>query len=267
MSPREQKPIFVAWEARRQITWFQIEAYELQDNDALIPKTAPDGINREIWVSETWVESRLTKDWICAYRLLIDDSGQPHVGEIRLFPYEKQGRRNPPGDEKQDPHNSPGEWSARFLGNKAEAPTGGITADLIRKIKIKEPQTVMAKFLEWVAGEHPHLFESNFLIDRNILAPPETGRRKRIADEFYAEAAKLYSEAIKLGKRKPVMFVQKKMGISEGKAKRSVYEARRRKLLTPAPKTGSSGGQLTPKARRILGLDKGTNTTKRKPSS
>lgn len=77
---------------------------------------------------------------------------------------------------------------------------------------------------------------------------PRPGRRGR-PDLVYAEAAAIYVAS--MTKPAPLQATARALGIPEARARSLLGEARRRGLLTQAPK-GRAGGELTEKARRLL---------------
>ena len=72
-------------------------------------------------------------------------------------------------------------------------------------------------------------------------------------DEDYAGLALEYVLRVEEGERAPAVTLARQYGSTPGTWTNRVVEARKRDLLTPA-KRGESGGRLTPKAERLLGL-------------
>jgi hypothetical protein len=84
---------------------------------------------------------------------------------------------------------------------------------------------------------------------------PRPGPKGR-DDSDYALIARAYTEH--LGDRRPIHALAQTLHLSIPQARNLVYEARKRDLLTPAS-PGSAGGELTPKATRLLeAIDRGT---------
>ena len=76
--------------------------------------------------------------------------------------------------------------------------------------------------------------------------------RARRPDLFYAQIANRYIQLVPGGS--PTKRLAQEMGVSQSQARDLIHEARRRKLLTGSQR-GQAGGELTPKALRILARD------------
>ena len=72
-------------------------------------------------------------------------------------------------------------------------------------------------------------------------------------DLFYAEQAAHYVDIVKSGETKPLVKLAKALHLSTSQTRGILAEARKRDLLSPAPK-GRAGGWLTDKAEEILGI-------------
>src|SRR5206468_7813862 len=75
-------------------------------------------------VYEVWVEAAVNDQWMAAYRLVPGQHREPVIAELRIFPRERMNGR------------PPGRWSAAVLGIEANVPEGGISADLVRRVRI-----------------------------------------------------------------------------------------------------------------------------------
>src|SRR5688572_17617593 len=58
---------------------------------------------------EAWVEVPINKDWLAAYRMVIQGGAAPVIAEMRVFPNEPNRDQG-------------GRWSAEYLGIKAKVP-------------------------------------------------------------------------------------------------------------------------------------------------
>ena len=209
-------------------------------------------IRRELFLqsrtSETWVEAPIGEEWTAAYRLVVQN-GFPVVAELRIFPAEP-GRR--------DSQRDPGRWGGEVLGAKARAPRGGITARLLRQVKVGEHYKFVGDFLRWVQkqyGREP-FGPDQPLGRRGLTVPasthvPERGRRGR-SDADYARVAAAYVEAFNAGSRHPVVDAAQALRAPPARMRDMVHQARCRGLLTPSTKQGRRGGQLTPRACALL---------------
>ncbi len=93
----------------------------------------------------------------------------------------------------------------------------------------------------------------------SFLAFPRVGRARR-PDRPYAVWAQRYVEAQEADPRRPLAWLVDRYGVEAGGTeteagiRAKLTQARRRGLLTSAP-SGRAGGELTDKARRLLGLN------------
>lgn len=191
---------------------------------------------RQIDLRSTWVEDCLG-GWMVAYRIVSQD-GAPVVGEIRIFPFEETRKR-------------PGLWSGELLGAKAKAPHGGITAELLRRIRVTEPLTVAGKILERFRQLAPWHLDA-----RELTAPLRRRGPKGHPDRFYAEVAQEYVAAFKAGSRSPAGDVARRRRLTPARIRDLLHEARRRRLLTPATMHGRGGGDVTPRGRAAIAASK-----------
>lgn len=204
-------------------------------------------------VREVWVEAPLEKEWIAAYRLVVQ-GGQPVVAEIRVFPREPETNIGP------------GHWSADVLGSEASAPPGGISARLLRKLKVG----VHNRFAVEQVRLFTKLFGADIFFDlATIPAPPnrkKKGQRgRRPLDKIvYARLARDYATAARTHS-KPIVVVAEKHGLPTSVVRDRVHIARDRHKFLTTTKQGRKGGVLTPAALEIL---RGTKrSTKRRAKS
>ncbi len=213
-------------------------------------------------VEDVWAEVPLGRNWIAAYRL-VEQRGYPVVAELRIFPAEKRVWKNKVGSR------SPGEWSAEFFGCKAKVPRGGITARMVRAVRIGEHHRVASEFISELRGQggKPNLaldliqggaalmevqstFEIKKTVPRSDVRP-----RRRLAkgrpEIFYAEMAGAYVEELQAGSKRPIVDLAKRLRLDRSKVRDMIYAARRRGLLSEA-RHGKRGGDLTDKAKRLL---------------
>lgn len=115
-----------------------------------------------------------------------------------------------------------------------------LTARMLRRVPVGELQEVARASLASSATIH-----SRSEWGRAFLETPRPGRRGR-SDRDYAEVAALY---VMRGHDVPALA--KELGYSPSQVRNMLYTARRRKLLTAAPR-GRAGGSLTDKAKELL---------------
>lgn len=194
----------------------------------------------EARVLQTWIEVPVGA-WIVAYRLA-NDHGTPVVGELRMFPAER-GR---PG---------PGDWSGELLGPEAPVPRGGITARVLRRVRVRAYLTTMSEVVRRFRTTAPDIAPKFGW----AVAPPPTdevravsGRgRKGRPDTFYAEVARGYVAAVERGSYRPVADLARRRRDSITKVRDMIRRARARGLLT-LEGPGKRGGVLTERAERLL---------------
>ena len=171
---------------------------------------------RIIEVKEDWIEADLDPRWVAAFRVIRDDRGLPVFGEVRVFP---QGKR---------PTTWRGRWSAEVTGSSAQAPRGGITARLLRRIQTGPSEALLAKASRLFArdaqrekgplppylkdGAAPLLIAAGERVRRH---PPTPGRGRRPEpDATYAKVADAYVTAFREHRRAPILDTAKRFQMS-----------------------------------------------------
>ena len=208
---------------------------------------------RALPVEEVWLPLDLGDHWRACYRLAVQ-GGAVVVGEVRVFPRETGA--------SERLLLSSGQWSAEMFGSSATVPPGGITARLLRQVRVGEHHRVADKIVRQVAGD-PHPLAQDAAARHGLTTLGPTGARRgrpRKPDFFYAQVADRYEAALKRGSRRPAEDVADAMGVSGGQVRQWLYAARDRGLLTRAPRyervgqQGVKGGSLTPRARALLSV-------------
>lgn len=205
-------------------------------------RTAVESVG-EASVFEAWVEVPLDGAWIVGYGI-VNDQGTPVVGELRLFPAEPDR----PG---------PGRWSAELLGLEARAPRGGITARVLRRVRVRAYLAKMSHFIRDVRAAAPGLADMYGWSVREAPVMAESrleGQRrgpKGRPDSFYARVARDYVRALERGSYEPVAAVARRRGESVAKVRDMIRRARKRGLLT-LEGPGKRGGVLTEQAEALL---------------
>jgi hypothetical protein len=152
-----------------------------------------------------WLDVPLSDDWNAAYRL-IGQSGRPVVAELRVYPAggALRGHRL---------------WEGDIPGVPAEAPKGGITARLLRRLKAgaaaRTRDLIIAKLYE-LKNEK---LNATLGIDRLEQRPldkkrPVTGRPRHLSDRDYRQLAKRYVILVKGGCRNPRATLAKETGLT-----------------------------------------------------
>ena len=101
--------------------------------------------------TSVWVEVPLAQGWMVAFRLSPQD-GQPVIGEIRLFPDES----NAPYKDGTRWRRPAGRWSGDYPGASAAVPRGGITASVLRTIRMLSFKGLLRRIL----NQHAAAFRS-----------------------------------------------------------------------------------------------------------
>ncbi len=149
-------------------------------------------------------------------------------------------------------------------GLSQELPKGGLTATVLRSIRIGDPiQYVEQVLRHWrktkaVSTEIDPRALKNFeeayrlmLHGKSEKAPSKLGR-KRIPALELAKLARDYVQLLKTSKS-PVVDLAKKNGLSQVQARARIYQARERGILESAMRgRGLIGGQLSVEARELL---------------
>jgi hypothetical protein len=190
---------------------------------------------RVVAVRSTWVWAPLGGGWAAWYRIVAQD-GAPIIAEVRVCPADAV------------PDDAPGESSARLLGHRATAPRAGVTAELLRRVRVGEYLKEAGDILESMRPFEP------LVADRGFTDPPRRGPgRKGHSNEFYAQLADDYVTAIKAGSRSPAADVARRRRLSAPRVRDMLHEARHRGLLTPATMPGRRGpADLTERGRAVL---------------
>ncbi|MGE5763267.1 MAG: hypothetical protein ACM3ZF_05145 [Mycobacterium leprae] len=124
---------------------------------------------------------------------------------------------------------------------KGDLPEGGITTQLLRQLRtgaLIASLRAAANQLDRYVGIRPDLAVST-----------RVGRRGR-DDRYYAGWAAAYVEALTRSPN-PIHELSHRHHLSDSALRNLMHACRRRGLLTPSPR-GRAGGELTPKARRLL---------------
>lgn len=210
-------------------------------------------------VEELWVERSLGDGWLAAFRLIPQD-GQPVVAELRIFP------------EEENPKRKRGQWSAHMLGLDAIAPRGGLTARVIRRVRLEDVQSafseVIANLVQRFGSETPlpplDPFLSRIRIEEIArLANQRPGPAGR-DDTFYAAVAANYLARIRAGSKQPLKELSTELSRPTSHVRQLLATARDRGLLTRAVQ-GRAGGELTEAGRSaLIRTDSQRSTSERK---
>lgn len=196
-----------------------------------------------VYTFDTWLEARLGDEWIAAYRL-VPQRGVPVIAEFRLFPAAERDARSPQAE--VDP------LAPAF---DPFAPPGGISARLLRAVPIWAHRALMPQLIK--TWRDLGVKEAEVWAGVPVAPLRRSGRRGR-DDRFYADVAAVYVTAFEAGSRRPTVEVARRFEVPTTNARDLVHEARTRGLLTGGGRRGQPGGQLTPKARTLLGLASAT---------
>lgn len=192
---------------------------------------------------EIWVEFPVANGYVAAYRMVAKHR-RPVLAEVRVFP--------------DEPRRGPGRWSEEARS----VPAGGLPAGALTALRLKDPLTLFPEITERLDQESGGRFSAQLLQRFGFGSMREVPRRPGRAgrpDIYYALWADAYVERLRGGSRTPVKDLVAKPpvvmdtggGISIDAVRDVLAEARRRDLLSPAP-VGRAGGDLTPKAERLI---------------
>jgi hypothetical protein len=234
-TPRVVAPLFTKLDVSH-AEWLAprigVEVQELKD------AFASPGRGRSVWY-----ETPVDDSWMAAYRLT-QQSGQVVVSELRVFPLEVNRARTDTA--------SAGLWSAEVLADKAQAPKGGLTARVLRKVRIGEHATKADEGLEsWRRMELLDAATGLGGTKRRMNQSQRTRGRPGHPPLFYARLAKTYAEAMARKSTRPTEVVAARHQLTPSHARDLIHKARVGGFLTGTIK-GRSAGALTPKAQAVL---------------
>jgi hypothetical protein len=216
------------------------------EGDADVPRQLGMFHPRALNDQSVWVEAPLGDAWTVGYRI-VGQRGFPVVGEMRIYPHDEYKGRHP------------GEWRAVYLGANATAPAGGVNARLLRHVKVGEHMKVMRQVLE---RHHDELKRLGVAVPelRRPPRPVKVRERSHDRDDVYARIAAAYVAACRAGSRTPAADIARRWRLGAGqrgasKVRDLLFKARKHGFLTELTH-GKPGGDLTDKARAILGRDR-----------
>jgi hypothetical protein len=178
--------------------------------------TSADGVASE------WLDLELDDHWRASCRLALQ-GGKIVIAEVRV---------RPRGD---------------------ELPEGGITARLLRQVRVGDvlADPELALFLK----DQPARFNfSDELLPRGAVHRPGRGGRD---DLFFARVSAKYLDLMGRGSHRPVWdlmdaLVRNGGRFTEATVRGFLNEARERGLLTTPARKGQAGGELTDRAEQLL---------------
>ncbi len=195
-------------------------------------------------------------DWMLALRFVSRD-GVPILSEMRVFPVES--------DTGED--HTPTEWT----GSPDAVPGNGLQAAFVKNLALGRIEGQVRQALSdhhhpvWQGdrnsydNEPPdHYMEWLDLTSRSSIDPkrtpsPQRPGRPALSDEHLAAVALLYTTALARGiPTTAYIETQMEKGGEHLPIASWVDKARKRGFLTPSPKPGRPGGELTKKARTLI---------------
>lgn len=203
---------------------------------------------------QAWVETPAGDGWTAAFRLVVKGQ-RVVVAEVRCFP-------SPTTEEAERVFATGrpiGQSAAEVVGAKATVPEGGLTRRRLQQVAFAAAERGARELLRHVAREEGR---SDLLLAEatSALQPRRArGRRRQRSGEEsrelkLARVAALYVGAHAAGNRMATKTVAAQLGVSTGRIRQQLVEARREGLLVK-PEPGKPGGELTAKARQLLGLE------------
>lgn len=218
----------------------------------------------DVTAEQIWVEVPFTQTgdgWAVAARIGLQKNGALAISELRIFPAQASML---PG--KADTARPAGLWPAEVLGATAPFPVGGITAAVLRKIRLtwilRYAETAVHETARQVTAVWGDFWgdAARAGISKGVLGqlqPPARGARGRprvYDDALLLRAARLYVEGV--GRKDTVrsvrQFVADALSVEPEQARDIVKTARDRGFLGRPSKLGKVGGLLTPKAEALI---------------
>jgi hypothetical protein len=211
-------------------------------SEALDLRPLTDDELRDVRMVETlatWVELPFGDGWTAAYRITSQD-GAPIVAEVRLYP--------------AGSGYLPGQWGGALRGARAEAPRGGITAAMLRRLGVGAALRAASRAFEQMRAVRSELPAAWPHAEAFVSDPPARRGpgRPGMPDHALAELARDYLAALGAGSRSPAIDVARRRRLSPARVRDLMFKARRRGILTPATMPGRHGGDLTARGRALL---------------
>src|SRR5262252_9360016 len=210
--------------------------------------SATPGCGRSVWY-----ETPIDDTWMAAYRLA-PQAGHVVVAELRVFPIEPERPRSST--------RGAGLWSAELLGDTARVPRDGLSARVLRKVRMGEHSTKADEALEWwrTLGMLEGFSGLGDTRRRTRPTGPTRGRPGH-PPLYYARLARTYAAAVARQSPRPTEEVAARHRLTVARARDLIHKARVRGFLTTTIK-GRLAGALTPKAKAVLGM-RPSQTTRR----
>lgn len=133
-------------------------------------------------------------------------------------------------------------------------PKGGITARLLRTVKVGRGTDALEDYKTWLAG---HFGSAALVRLEELVGNPGQRHRSgkpRASDLYYAALAKDYVDLWNKGVKAPIGALAKLHRVSPEKIRSHVHLARSGGFLTKAKTVGAKGGELTAKSHRLLAV-------------
>lgn len=194
----------------------------------------------EVVVHDFWVSVGLSPTWRADYRLVAQD-GRFVVGELRVLPVEK--------------HADPGSWTGELIGFRSRVPAGGLTATILKAVRIGAHITEGRHVLDAIEGQESERGTPTALAEMRAAGVkyfdrPSVTRagadagQKGLPLQLYVRAATAYAKAVSAGSRRPVVEAARALRQTPARTRDLVHRARALGLLTTTTQ-GRAGGALT----------------------
>jgi hypothetical protein len=157
------------------------------------------------------------------------------MAELKVFP-------GPREDDRRAHRRKPGDWSGHPDALEG-LPEGGVSARLLRRIRLTDLQQLVAATLTDGTDAAPTVSG----LGADVVVPGATGR----SDRYYAEWAFAYAKKLAEGSRSPIKELAAEHGKTQGQVRDLIHDARVRGLLSKE-RQGRAAGSLTPKAIDVL---------------
>ncbi len=167
--------------------------------------------------------------------VFLQESDQLVMAELKVFPGPRRGEGRRTGRRK------PGEWSGR-RDALAAVPNGGVSARLLRCIRLTDLQELVAASLPEGSGDGGGAGPL-----AGVGRPGTAGR----PDRYFAEWAFAYAKKLAEGSRSPIKDLAAEHGGNPGQVRDLIHDARVRGLLSKE-RQGRAAGSLTPRAIELL---------------
>ena len=202
----------------------------------------------EVADGSLWLEIELTRSWKAAYRIHVQ--GHRYViSEVRVLPVE----RSKPGE----PEMPPGEWAGSLIGPLAVAPTGGLSADVLKKLRSRKVVRQVEQRIDALNQKYGDR-AAKILLQDSLPTRRRRGGQEKRTRTFYVMFVKRYVEVESANRQNRGRSTRKQLATEYGVSEHTVVGWLRKceTMFGFFAKTrwGQRGRHLTPTGQKAIAL-------------